>query len=78
MHSPDDDLARIEKVTVADVNRVARRYLDLNRAVTAVMVPRGSGRPVATSGGFGGPENIALGEAKATELPNWARNALEN
>jgi zinc protease len=76
LHSPDDDLARIEKVTVADVNRVARRYLDLNRAVTAVMVPRGSGRPVATSGGFGGPENIALGEAKATELPDWAQAAL--
>jgi len=77
LHSPDDDLARIEKVTVADVNRVARRYLDLNRAVTAVMVPRGSGRPVATSGGFGGPENIALGEAKATELPDWAQAALK-
>jgi zinc protease len=76
LNSPDDDLARIEKVTVADVNRVARRYLDLDRAVTAVMVPHGSGRPVASGGGFGGPENIALGEAKATELPDWAQAAL--
>jgi zinc protease len=76
LNSPDDDLARIEKVSVADVNRVARRYLDLDHAVTAVMVPRGSGRPVASSGGFGGPESIALGEAKPTALPDWARTAL--
>ena len=76
LNSPDDDLARIEKVTAADVNRVARQYLDLDHAVTAVMVPRGSGRPVASSGGFGGPENIALGEAKPTKLPDWAQAAL--
>jgi zinc protease len=76
LNSPDDDLARIEKVTVADVNRVARQYLDLDHAVTAVMVPRGSGRPVASSPGFGGPENIALGEAKPTKLPDWAQAAL--
>jgi zinc protease len=76
LNSPDDDLARIEKVTVADVNRVARQYLDFDHAVTAVMVPRGSGRPVASSGGFGGPESIALGEAKPTRLPDWAQTAL--
>ncbi len=28
LDSPEEDLERIEKVTVADVNRVARRYLD--------------------------------------------------
>jgi zinc protease len=76
LNAPEDDLVRIEKVTVADVNRVARRYLNLDHAVTAVMVPRGSGRPVASSGGFGGPENIALGEAKPTALPDWAQAAL--
>jgi zinc protease len=76
LSAPEDDLVRIEKVTVADVNRVARRYLNLDHAVTAVMVPRGSGQPVASSGGFGGPENIALGEAKATALPDWAQAAL--
>ncbi|HEY4264612.1 MAG TPA: pitrilysin family protein [Micropepsaceae bacterium] len=75
LRSPDEDLERIKKVTVADVNRVARKYLDLNHAITAVMVPRGSGRPVA-SGGFGGQESIALGEAQATSLPDWAEAAL--
>jgi zinc protease len=79
LNSPDDDLVRIEKVTVADVNRVARRYLDLNHAVTAVMVPHGSGRPTkASGGGFGGQENIALGEGKPTTLPAWARAAEGN
>ena len=38
--SPEADLARIEKVTVADVNRVAHEYLNLDQAVTAVMLPR--------------------------------------
>jgi zinc protease len=75
LRSPDEDLQRIRKVTVADVNRVARAYLNLDRAVTAVLVPRGSGRPVA-SNGFGGQENIALGEAQATKLPDWAEAAL--
>jgi zinc protease len=78
LSSPDEDLERIEQVTVADVNRVARKYLDLDHAVTGVMVPRGSGPPVAArGGGFGGQETISLGEAHPTDLPEWARKALE-
>ena len=77
LSSPDEDLARIEQVTVADVNRVARRYLDLDHAVTGVMLPRGSGPPVASHGGFGGRESISLGEAHATALPRWAEKALQ-
>jgi zinc protease len=76
LESPDDDLKRIEKVTVADVNRVARQYLDLAHAVTGVMLPRGSGRPVPGGGGFGGHEAISLGEAHGTALPAWAAKAL--
>jgi zinc protease len=76
LHSPDDDLVRIKKVTVADVNRVARKYLDLDHAVSAVMLPQGSGRPVANGGSFGGQENISLGEAKPTALPDWAEADL--
>src|SRR6185437_4435082 len=44
--SPDEELAQIDRVTVQDVNRVARQYLDLDHAVTAVMLPRGSGKPM--------------------------------
>jgi zinc protease len=74
--SPDEDLERIERVTVEDVNRVARKYLDLDHAITGVMLPRGSGVPVAASGGFGGQEAISLGEAHPTALPAWASMAL--
>jgi len=77
LDSPDADLQRIEKVSVEDVNRVARKYLDLAHAVSAVMIPQGGGRPVASGGGFGGQENISLGEAHPTQLPDWARAALE-
>ena len=77
LDSPEEDLQRIEKVTVEDVNRVARKYLDLDHAVSAVMMPRGSGKPVpGSAAGFGGKESISLGEAKPTPLPKWADNAL--
>ncbi|MBE0619081.1 MAG: insulinase family protein [Burkholderiales bacterium] len=75
LESPDDDLARIEKVTVDDVNRVARKYLDLDHAVTAVLTPQGAGKPVA-SRGFGGQENISLSATGPTPLPEWAAAAL--
>ena len=63
-------------VTVADVNRVARKYLDLDHAITGIMLPRGSGAPVSAARGFGGQESISLGEAHPTELPSWAQKAL--
>jgi zinc protease len=74
--SPDEELAQIEKVTVQDVDRVARKYLDLDHAVTAEMLPHGSGKPVPSHGGFGGQESISLGAAKPTSLPTWATAAL--
>jgi zinc protease len=76
LHSPDDDLARIEAVSVADVNRVARKYLRLDSAVLAVLTPSGTGKPVA-GGGFGGQEDIALGANKSVQLPEWARQNLD-
>lgn len=75
LNSPDDDLARIERVTVEDVNRAARKYLDLDHVITAVLAPQPSGKPVASEG-FGGRETIALGEGSATKLPDWAEQAL--
>ncbi|MBV8877552.1 MAG: insulinase family protein [Gammaproteobacteria bacterium] len=77
LSSPDEDLARIEQVTVEDVKRVAHQYLDLDHAVVGVMKPRGSGPPVAARGGFGGRESISLGEAHPTALPPWAEKVLQ-
>src|SRR6185437_158634 len=77
LNSPEEDLERIERVTVADVNRIARRYLDFDHAITAVMLPQGSGPPTrSASAGFGGQESISLGEAKPTKLPAWAERAV--
>jgi zinc protease len=75
LRSPDDDLRRIQKVTVADVNRVARKYLRLDHAISGLLVPHGSGEPVASGAGFG-RETIELGEAKPTPLPDWAETAV--
>ena len=66
LDSPDEDLERIEKVTVADVNRVARKYLDLDHAVVAVLTPQGADKPVASKG-FGGKESIALAPGQADQ-----------
>lgn len=76
LKSPDEDLERIERVTVADVNRVAHQYLNLTNAISAEMIPQGSGRPTVAAGGFGGQENISLGEAHPTQLPRWAEPIL--
>ncbi|MGH6828291.1 MAG: M16 family metallopeptidase [Rhizomicrobium sp.] len=74
--SPDDELARIEKVSVADVNRVARKYLDLDDAVTVTLTPQSDTHAVAAENAFGGEETIALGDPQSGALPAWAETAL--
>src|SRR6202158_760596 len=84
LSSPDEDLARIEQVTVAGVNPVARQYLDLDHAINSHMratllltPPRHAPAGGAAHGGFGGQEAISLGEAHPTALPPWAQKALQ-
>ena len=72
--SPEDDIEAIRRVTAADVSRVAREYLLNDRAVTAVLTPRASGKPVASKG-YGGGESFAPSQAAAVLLPAWARSA---
>ena len=43
LSSPDDMIAQFERVSVADVNRVLRNYLDNKRAVVAYAVPKNTG-----------------------------------
>ncbi|MGH8278243.1 MAG: M16 family metallopeptidase [Gammaproteobacteria bacterium] len=75
LESPDDMRARFEAVTVADVNRAAREYLDSMHLITAVMTPESSGAPVASKG-FGGSESFNAAPEKAVPLPTWASDAL--
>jgi len=74
-HSPEDDIAAIRRVSVADVERVARKYLDLKNAVTVVLAPAASGKPV-TAKGFGGRESFAPDKIKPVKLPVWASKSL--
>lgn len=73
--SPDELKAAFQAVTVADVARVAKRYLDAAHAITAILTPQSSGKAV-TARGFGGAESFAAAPEKPVSLPEWARAAL--
>lgn len=74
-HSPEDDVRAIERVTPADVNRVARTYLDLNHSVVAILKPQPSGAPVSSKLA-GHHESFAPKHVKPVALPPWAQRAL--
>lgn len=74
--SPTDDLKAIQAVTVADVNRVARRYLDPNQAIVAILTPEVSGQPAAGKSP-GGVENLMPKHVESVKLPDWAQQALQ-
>ena len=61
-------LQAIRRVTVADVNRVAGQYLDLDHAMVAILTPQPSGKPVSTKS-FGGNESFASAQTKGVKLP---------
>ena len=56
--SPDDDIEAIKKVTVADVNRVAKKYITNDSAIVAVLTPQESGNPVASENSRSSPSRI--------------------
>ena len=74
--SPDDDVKAMQQVTVDDVNRVARQYLEFPSSITAILTPQPSGKPTSSSS-FGGQESFAPKEAKLVPLPDWAHQALQ-
>jgi zinc protease len=74
--SPEDDVEAIRKVTVAEVNRVGRKYLDPQHAITTILSPHPSGQPVSEKG-YGGKESFSTSETSAVTLPEWAARAVE-
>jgi zinc protease len=74
-NSPDDDVDAIKKVTVDDVNRVARQYLQPDHSIVSVLTPQPSGKPI-TRKSYGGQESFAPSEVKPVALPEWATAAL--
>ncbi|MGA9854348.1 MAG: pitrilysin family protein [Gammaproteobacteria bacterium] len=77
LESPDDMIAAYSKVTVADVDRVARAYLDQQHAFTAILTPEDSGKPLAAKG-YGGAESFNSAPSKSVPLPDWAEIALSH
>ncbi|MDE2234751.1 MAG: insulinase family protein [Gammaproteobacteria bacterium] len=73
--SPDDMIAAYREVTVADVNRVARVYLNQAHAFTAILTPEYSGKPLAAKG-YGGAESFNSTPEKSVPLPGWAQSAI--
>jgi zinc protease len=69
--SPEEEVKAIQQVSVKDVNQVARKYLDLSRAIVAILTPEASGKPVI-SGGRTRVESFAPKETKPVKLPAWA------
>ncbi len=74
-NSPEQDVDAIRKVTVADVNRVAKQYLLNAPTITATLKPAPNGAPVAAKG-FGGAEAVTKAPTKPVELPQWAAAQL--
>jgi zinc protease len=74
--SPEEDIDAIRKVTLADVNRVAKQYLLNANTITATLKPVPSGEPVASKG-FGGSEKMTAAPTKPVQLPEWAAKPLD-
>ncbi len=74
-NSPDEDIDAIRKVTLADVNRVAKQYLLNANTITATLKPVPNGEPIAEKG-FGGSEKVTSAPTKPVALPDWAAKPL--
>jgi zinc protease len=75
-NSPQEDIDAIKKVTVDDVNRVAKQYLLNANTITATLKPVPTGEAVAAKG-FGGAESVTSAPTKPVELPEWAKKPLD-
>ncbi|MBV9502895.1 MAG: insulinase family protein [Acidobacteriaceae bacterium] len=76
-NSPNDDIAAIQRVTLTDVNRVAKKYLVEQNCITAVLKPAPSGEAIASKG-FGGSEKTTSTPTKPAALPDWAEVAVKS
>ncbi|MEO6990070.1 MAG: pitrilysin family protein [Candidatus Baltobacteraceae bacterium] len=75
--TPAQDVAAVERVTPADVDRVVRAWLVNGTATTAYAVPR-SGGALSESGAGAGGEKAKAEQTKIAPLPDWAKASLKN
>jgi zinc protease len=76
-NSPADIVEAMKKVTVEDVNRVAKTYLSVDHAIVATLKPSDSGQAVAGKG-FGGAEATIAAPTKPVALPGWAEASVKS
>jgi len=76
-NSPSDIVDAMKKVTVADVNRVAKNYLSVQNAIVATLKPSASGEAVSGKG-FGGAEVTTAAPTKPVTLPDWAEASVKS
>jgi zinc protease len=74
-NSPEDAIDAIKAVKPADVNRLAKQYLQEQNSVVGILKPVPAGGPVASSG-FGGSEKLTSEPTKPVILPDWAAGRL--
>lgn len=77
LNSPDDMKANFAKVTVDDVNRVLRKYIDNSHVIAAYTVPKNNGK-MSAGGGGAGKENNMVPPKHHDPLPSWALAVLKN
>jgi len=75
-NSPEDDINLFRAVTVDDVNRVAKKYLDFDHAITAILTPAPSDKPISGKS-FGGGESLVSTKNADVKLPSWAKQITE-
>ncbi|MHB2015608.1 MAG: M16 family metallopeptidase [Candidatus Xenobia bacterium] len=75
--SPQADVDAIKSVTVDDVNRVMRKWLDNSTASVAYAVPANTGA-VSSGGGGKAGENNTLIPSEHKPLPSWAQHVLQH
>jgi zinc protease len=75
--SPTELVDAMKKVTLADVNRVAKTYLTVDSAVVATLKPASSGEPVSNKG-FGGAEVTTAAPTRPVALPAWAEASVKS
>jgi zinc protease len=75
LKSPSEALARLRKVTPAEVNSQVQSGLDLNHAITLIAKPTPGTKPTAGKG-LGGKESFTSKPSGPVTLPSWAQKSL--
>ena len=74
-NSPEEEIDAMKAVKPADVNRLAKKYLQAQNSVVGILKPLPAGGPVAPRG-FGGSEKLTSEPTKPVMLPDWAAGRL--